>query len=278
MARTILVPLDGSALAAGVLERAAPLWKDPAIELELLGVVPAGGAAAEVEDSADRLQAALEKSAAGLGRPARVNVIRGDAAEGILRRMGELNPELVVLGTHGRSGVERWVRGSVAERVLRHATAPLLLCNPRALAGGALGPKRILVPLDGSPLADEILPLVTSIARTFGAEVVLLRVEPLTMGELETAVPVLRWDPALVLGSLLPQEERLRAAGLTVHRRASYGIEAAEILRAAEDADLVAMSTHGRAGASRWLLGSVAEQVLRHCSRPLLVRRAVRPR
>lgn len=276
MSRTILVPLDGSETATGVLERALPLLREPELELELLGVVPAGGAAAEVEAAQDRLQAALEGAAARLGaqgRPAKVQVVRGDPAGAILERVEALQPELVIMATHGRSGVERLIRGSVAERVLRHSSAPLLLLNPRALAGGPLTPRRILVPLDGSALGEEILPLVTRVAKAFGSELVLLRVEPLSWSDMETGLPQLKWDPSQVLASLEPQEKRLRAAGLTVQRRAAYGIEAAEILRAAEEVDLVAMSSHGRSGPSRWWFGSVAEQVLRHCARPLLVYR-----
>lgn len=276
MARTILVPLDGSPTATGVLERALPLLRDPDLELELLGVVPAGGAAAEVEAEQDRLQAKLEQAAARLathGRSSHVSVVRGDPAGAILERVEALQPELVVMATHGRSGVERLVRGSVAERVLRHSSAPLLLLNPRALAGGPLTPRRILVPLDGSALGEEILPLVTRVAKAFGSELVLLRVEPLSWSDLETGLPQLKWDPSVVLASLEPQEKHLRDAGLSVQRRAAYGIEAAEILRAAEEVDLVAMSSHGRSGPSRWWFGSVAEQVLRHCARPLLVYR-----
>ena len=273
--RRILVPLDGSEASAGILRSAWPLLSEPGLLVELLGVVPTGGAAPEVEDAEDRLQAALEATAAELRRrgvEVEVQVARGDPASRILARAVETRPELLVMATHGRSGVSRWVRGSVAERVLRQAGVPLFLANPAALEAGAPASlQRILVALDGSPLADRILPHVARVASAFGAEVTLLRVEPFVPRE---ASPLAQtWDPARLRETLVPRAEQLRALGIPVATQAAYGIEAAEILRAAEQADLVALTTHGRSGPSRWWFGSVAEQVLRECTCPLLILR-----
>lgn len=272
---TALVPLDGSQVSAGILECAGPLLDEPGLALELLGVVPGSGALAQVEDEVDRCAAGLEAVAARLrerGRTVRTLVLQGDPAGRILERARQPGVELVVMATHGRSGIDRWVRGSVAERVLRSAPVPLFLANPRALVAGRLPVRRILVPLDGSPEADQVLPLAVRSARAFGATVVLLRVEPFVPRE--TAPLGQGWDPGRALARLEPQERRLRAEGVLVERVAAYGVEAAEIVRASEDADLVILSTHGRSGPSRWWFGSVAEQVLRHCTRPLLVERA----
>ena len=118
-------------------------------------------------------------------------------------------------------------------------------------------PRKILVPLDGSPLADAVLPLVQAMAQASGARVTLLRVEPLVVTEVPS--PILAgslWDPGAAAASLSPQRDRLAAAGLDVEAVAAYGVVAAEILRAAADVDLLAIATHGRSGVARWWFGS----------------------
>jgi nucleotide-binding universal stress UspA family protein len=185
------------------------------------------------------------------------------------------------MSTHGRSGVERWVRGSVAERVLRRATVPLLLANPFSLATrlGETAPpfQKILVPLDGSDGAMMVLPRVEAIARLFSAEVILLHV-----------VPGLPFDADLV-GAL--EERELEGLGLleratnalpraTIRVRLEHGIAADAILQTVveEDVDLLAMTTHGRHGPLvRWTFGAVAEDVFRHARCPVLVERVAVP-
>jgi nucleotide-binding universal stress UspA family protein len=136
--------------------------------------------------------------------------------------------------------------------------------------------KRILVPLDGSSLAEAILPQVQELARTLGAELFLVRavaahvfpgVDPT-----EQEVDVVQKAEAYVA----EVAGRLRDAGIPIHTAVRYGEPAEEILgHIGENAvDLVAMSTHGRSGLSRLVLGSVAEQVVRHATVPVLLMRA----
>jgi nucleotide-binding universal stress UspA family protein len=278
MFKKVLIPLDGSRLAARIL---LPLRRllEPGAEVTLLRVVeppsPAEHDRAPAAEVAMRAQLAQVQETLGLDVRSRVQLLRGDAAEEIVRYAGETEQELVAMSTHGRSGVERWVRGSIAERVLRHCEAPLLLCNPLALGTRDEGPfRRILVPLDGSDRAERILALVEPLARAQDARVTLLRVEPMVVTEVPS--PLLEgslWDPAPLTASLAPARERLEAAGVPADATAAYGVVAAEILHAAKDADLLAMTTHGRSGVPRWWFGSVAEQVLRHATCPLLVLR-----
>lgn len=277
MAGTILIPLDGSALSEKALVPARPLIDALEADVVLLRVAP--------HDDEDEAQAAgvyvqrLQERLAREGVRCQGRVARGDAAEQTLAFVRALRPDYVAMATHGRSGLSRLVRGSVAERVVRHATSPVLLVNPltgEAQATGAPAApfRRILVPLDGSALADAVLPHVEQLARVYGAEVLLLRVEPFQYVVAPSPLVEPTWDPALVAGTIEPQRRRLEEAGLRASVMTAYGVVPLEILRAARDCDLVAMATHGRGGPSRWWFGSVAEQVVRHCATPLLVVRS----
>ena len=132
---------------------------------------------------------------------------------------------------------------------------------------------RILVPLDGSECAENILPKVEKLAADLKASVALLRVAYAHtfpgVDTTEAEVKVVR-EAEEYLGKI---EERLKAKGFSVDSHVRYGIEAEEILdhAAQKDIDLIAMSTHGRSGVGRWLLGSVAEKILRHCPKPIFL-------
>ena len=271
-----LLPTDGSDLATHVVGPLRRLLGDDLSEVVLLRVVPAT-TASEQGDAVDEATAELQATLAQLDLPVTVTlrVARGDPAEQILAVADEVDARLIAMTSHGRSGIQRVIRGSVAERVLRHAKAPLLVANP-TVEPPTEGYRRLLVPLDGSELSESILDHVLSLAQAFsGCSVTLLRVEPFLYSALPS--PALNpdlWDAEATRQTLNPARERLEAAGLTVETMAAYGVESAEILQAAHDHDLVVMSTHGRSGPSRWWFGSVAETVLRHCDRPLYVVRS----
>ena len=138
--------------------------------------------------------------------------------------------------------------------------------------------RKILVPLDGSPLAEGILPQVSEMARVHGAMIFLLRVG--------FALVFPGVDPAEAqMGSIVEAEgyiegvrKRLQAEGIPAEASVRYGFPAEEILTHAcrNGVDLIAMATHGRTGPARWVLGSVAEQVLRHADVPVLLFRVPR--
>ncbi len=136
--------------------------------------------------------------------------------------------------------------------------------------------RNILVPLDGSPLAEEILPQVKELARLTGAQISLLRVA--LVHTFPGADPTERQVEATqkAYDYLEGLAEQLKKEGLKISTHVRYGHDAAEILDHArqEDIDLVAMSTHGRTGVGRWALGSVSERVLRHSPKPVLLTRA----
>ncbi|MBI3723649.1 universal stress protein, partial [bacterium] len=168
----------------------------------------------------------------------------------------------IAMTAHGRSGQERRTRGSVAERLLRHARCPVLLANPWGLAATGVPFQRILVPFDASELSARALELAVALGRLFDSELVIFH----AFGWPEGADNE-REARELVEAVAKP----LSHARVVV--TACEGDPARAILRAAEHegADLVAMSSHGRSGASRWAYGSTAEHVLRECRAPLLL-------
>jgi nucleotide-binding universal stress UspA family protein len=271
--RQILIPLDGSDLSQRVL---APLRHmlggDEVGTVTLLRVLVEGEDAAPARADLDRLVGLLSAS----GVPAKAQVAEGeDASQAIIRVAEELRSDLVAMATHGHSGLTRLIRGSVAERVLRRCTRPLLLCNPKVLHSDQTsheGFRRILVPYDGSELAGRILDRAADMARIYDAELVLFKVENFaTDGPHKELRPI-----GDVLATLEPVKERLLAGGVAeVHIRAVQGSPVVEILKAVEtlEVDLLALTTHGRSGASRWWFGSVAEALVREAPCPLFVLR-----
>ena len=282
--RKILVPLDGSKLSDRILDQVRRILVREDAEVRLLTVMPPAGyepspaerrTVAQIQSHLADHREALVAQGATVTTAA---LVYGDAAEKILDYAGKYRPSLIAMSTHGRTGIKRWTRGSVAERVLRHSPFPLLLWNPFHPGrtdgqGGRIS--TILVPLDGSQRAARILPLVREMALDFSARVVLLHVTELypTVGDVPVLLPPP--SPAQIARQMAPFRKSLR--GVSVRIRSELGTPAGSILETAkrEKADLIAMATHGRSGVSRWAFGSVAEQVLRHCPYPLLMQRVV---
>jgi nucleotide-binding universal stress UspA family protein len=130
-----------------------------------------------------------------------------------------------------------------------------------------------LVPLDGSPCAEDVLPLIEKLATDLKAGICLLRVAYAYtfpgVDPTEAEVKVVREAEEYLRGI----EDRLKAKGLKVDTHVRYGNDAEEILEhaAQKDIDFIAMTTHGRSGVKRWLLGSVAEKILRHATKPVFL-------
>ncbi len=267
----LLVPIDGSALSnkiLGHLDTFAPFTET---EIRLIRVVPAWEVKSATPAGYHEAQKDLRAAESGLAeRGAHVEgrILVGDPADQILEMAEGYDPALIAMTTHGRTGLERLVRGSVAERVLRGAKAPVLLVNPFTAPSRF---HRILVPLDGSSLAASILPLAAKVARTHGAEVVLFHA--VERGESGGEALVTRSEAQELLERYARFFKGVKVRIVLAGKLAPV----AEILHAIETtkADLVVLSTHGRTGLSRWILGSVAEQVLRDCRCPVLVKRAI---
>jgi nucleotide-binding universal stress UspA family protein len=263
-----MIPHDGSELSNRAVETLAPLLS-PGTSVTLL----------HVEDGQpfdEAVVTAAEKTlrAGGADVALRTEASK-DAAGTILEVVAELRPGLVVMSTHGRGGVKRFVRGSVAERVIRRCPSPVMMVNPFTEAVGSTI-ESVLVPLDGSDTSTEVLDSVIPVARAFSARVVLLYVH--WLGETDTPQTAERrkaMTESDVETWLSGPRERVAAAGLDVSIEIAHGNVAEEILRIAEPGShgLLAMTTHGRTGPGRWLLGSIAEHVLSDCRVPLLLHR-----
>jgi len=135
----------------------------------------------------------------------------------------------------------------------------------------------VLVPLDGSDRGNEVLPMVADLASRHGAPVVLLKVgfvEPAPVDFPMQTVPPPQVTEEELAAAVEPARRQLEAAGVTVRVQSSWGLPAGEIIDASQEpGTLLVMTTHGRSGLDRWLLGSVAEKVLRHSTCPVLLKR-----
>jgi nucleotide-binding universal stress UspA family protein len=193
---------------------------------------------------------------------------------------------LIAMATHGRSGLQRWLLGSIAEKVLRGTRNPLFLV--RSTDGDPLEREAslssIIVPLDGSALAASVLPTATQLAKRLAVGVVLFRAFELPAKAYYGSEDFLPNYAELTNQVRAEAQAYLdeRAAELrtnevpTVASVVSEGLPADEILRCTTDHpnSILVMCTHGRSGVQRWMIGSVTETVVRHSSDPVLVLRA----
>ncbi|HEX7901849.1 MAG TPA: universal stress protein [Planctomycetota bacterium] len=264
----ILVPLDGSPLAETALPPLAWLAPSASSEVVLARACPlrpvgAYEAAAlmpvDVEDARDY----LERTAARLraeGHRVRTLIREGEAAESILDAAAEEGATLVLMATHGRGGLARFVFGSVAEKVLRASVAPVMIF-PAFSPPRSQPPTRLLVPLRSDEAARGLLPAVVELARRGGARVTLLHV----------AAPGEPADPGAPF--LQAAAASLAAEGVEAGALVLGGDPATRILETVGDADvdMLVMAARGRRGPSRWIFGSVTEKVLPGAGAPLLV-------
>jgi nucleotide-binding universal stress UspA family protein len=307
--RHIVVPLDGSELAERALAPAYRIARAMAtlsaaesddnapVKLVLLRAAsPTSLVAADpflydelARMALDEAQAYLNATAAGLAPSAVVvesKAVGGPAAEAVVHYAEDNDADLIVLSSHGRTGGSRWVYGSVAEKVLHHAPCAVTIIRAQATLD-MFQNRSILVPLDGSELAERALEPALSLAKGVGSDVILLRVvpspEPVPEG---VAIP---GAPSAGQRQMVEQKEREEAeaylqrvySGLpTAHLffdvavTTGYVADAIVDYATARRVDLIVMSSHGRSGVSRWLYGSVAEKVLRGADCATMIIRA----
>ncbi|MBF8267239.1 MAG: universal stress protein [Dehalococcoidia bacterium] len=324
----ILVPLDGSAFSEVVLGPATQMAEAMGAEIHLLTVVeepkehgiwaraltrigeaeigaemseigmaqipplPDPRVAAEAREQALR---SAEEYMAGIARrfsPGRVKVrvIHGEEpVNAIMAFSRDEGMDLIAMSTHGRSGLGRWVYGSVADKVLQSSPIPLLLLRPREKSEGVpleMSPiDALVVPLDGSALAESALAYVEELARKMALKISLIQVVPQVgmtypVGEHYTYDPRLDQDMEnAAVGYLKQKMAEVQQKRLRVEYQVKRGIPAAAIIDFAEErgSSLIVMSTHGRSGIGRWLLGSVADRVLRASFSPVLLLRSQEP-
>lgn len=300
MYRSIVLPLDGSSFAEEALPLAARLATGADAQLQLVHVIrpaPDVDFKTPEEDLDWRTQvreaasAALGELAAKLrkgGVVAHAEVREGRTVEAILDSAREHAADLVVLTTHGAGGFRRWWLGSVADALLQSGEFPLLLVRPwddtsdRKAADPRF--RKVLVPLDGSPEAETILPHARWLREAKDSDLVLVRVvpSPLEVGSLY-GIPSVRVEGE---GHRRQQEAAREYLEDVAARMATDGKEApppelrvVEASSAAEGileaarvsgADLIALSTQGRSGLGRTMFGSVGDKVIRGAAVPVL--------
>jgi nucleotide-binding universal stress UspA family protein len=213
-------------------------------------------------------------------------ILKGNPESSIVEYAAQNSAAMIAMATHGRSGLNRWLLGSVAEKVLRSTSNPLLLirATPPTRTDEPLAIKSIMVPLDGSALAETVLPPVSELAKKLDAEMVLFRAYNIPAGFYDAgggfAIDLdrlLAQTEADVLHYLEEKKAGLKKAGVgSVTIASRQGYDADEIINYAGNRPdrLIALCSHGRSGVRRWAVGSVAETVVRHCSSPVLVFRA----
>ena len=294
MYEKILVPLDGSELAELALPYAEELAAKLGSEVTLLAVTES----AEVQDYYEQqvyIQRRIDAAESAIkrylekpkGEESKVKsaILVGHPAEEIVDYADKEEMGLIIMATHGRSGIRRWALGSVADKVVRAAKQPVALIRAKGARNdlrerGILN--KVLVPLDGSKESETIIPYINELASRLKVEVILLMVVSKAyhveaVGEEMVQIPYTENEMGLLTanaGSYIQKmEDLLKGAGIATKTELRTGDAAEEIIKIADElrSDMVAMSTHGRSGISRWTLGSVANKVLHNGNTPVLL-------
>jgi nucleotide-binding universal stress UspA family protein len=296
--RSILVPLDGSDLAAEALPLAAAIARQGGGQLRLALVhehpaIPLDAVNAKTLTSLDLATHKAERAylrgvRSGLRedgvRVASAVTLTGTVGPSLVSYVRDLGIELVVMATHGRGGFRRLWLGSTADHLVRQLDIPVLLVRPapgHAAESPVTRAAKVLVPLDGSPLAEEALGPAWELARTWNADLHLVRV----VGPVVSADPL--YPVSIVYDEELTTMARASAQAYldrVIHRLGEEGVRATgaaiigrntadTILEAAQAARVgaLAIATHGRGGLGRAVLGSVADKLVRGAEVPVLV-------
>ena len=304
--KTILVPLDGSPFGEHALPMALGIAQRAGAGVELIHIctppIPSVFADGLVRSDAvdppielaGAAQAYLDQLATRLSQhwqvPIRAVVRYGPAANTLYAHALASAADLVAMTTHGYGPLSQFWMGSVADRLIRLLPMPILLTRPHATALDltadlpALAWQHVLIPLDGSALAAEIVPPAVALGRLTGARYTLLQALDPLVAEHTNPPYAAGLERSLLgeirnraLAELEPIAERLRAQSLQVQTELVIGQPHITILDYAHNhvVDLIALATHGHGGIARMLLGSVADKVVRGASVPVLLQRPI---
>lgn len=291
MTRRIIVPLDGSKAAESALVYAAAIPGDRVVLLaclpaqnEFLSRTVTGGEGSASRQLWASTNGYLEQQSGSLNRQGRevdLLVETGDPAEIILKTATA--DDLIVMTTHGAGAGTRVVFGSVADRVVRHAVCPVLVVRGGDRPVIAAPISRIVVPLDGSDRSEAAVPLAIELATDLGVPVRLLRALDISL--LQEAVRTGTYAAAANAGSVVEiraaieksldeQADAIRNLGVSATTAVLDGPAGRTLLAAFETGDFVVMTSHGRGGFRRWVLGSVADKLVRGAIVPVLITRS----
>jgi len=299
MYKKMLVPLDGSDLAEVVLPYAKEIAGRLDLDVILLHVyspakhdfIPMHQVYIERMAEIVRSQSQEVQEKAGVQPRGKVVKVRGELAVGhpaeeILRYADKNNVDLILIATHGHSGIKRWAMGSVADKVLRAANVPVWLVRagiPQEIVH-AKDLQKILVTLDGSQVAETILHYVKSLAKGMGSELILLEViEPIMLPHMVGYRDQEEYEQRLIAKAeeeakryLNKKKRALRGEGIKVRSVLLRGQPTQTILQYAEDksVSLIALTTHGFSGIAKWVYGSVASNIVEASTRPIFLVRS----
>ena len=300
----VIMPLDGSKLAEHIIPYARMLASGLQVPIDIVRVVEPIEYVAADPDSYPKWDADFEAMLTNVSTRAGEYV--NDVAKTLTGTVPEVNqifetrdpvghivnqanlyPDaLIAISTHGRAGIRKWVMGSVTEKVMHSVENPMLIVRPKEPEAGVREMKieNIVVPLDGSEMAEQSLPGAVGLAKALGLGIVLMRavpsgVEPFYFGEF--AAPMvyedlksIEDDAAAYLASV---GEKLGAQGATtVETVVERGYVPTTIMETSQQKEnaIIAMTTHGRTGLGAWIMGSVANKVVRGSGSPVLLTRA----
>ncbi len=280
MLNKILVTLDGSELAEKVIPYVKKIAGKLDNEVVLFSVCPNKGAehciCEYLGEKTDELQA--------IGIKAKPIVTTGDASNQIVDFSEKNGIGLIMMSTHGSTGISRWNAGSVSNKVMHESYVPLLLVKAMSSKNGLNGNGKTMVLLDGSRFSEASIPYVINLADAFTNETVLFRVNEAAEFHGEMVPELIPYWEQFRKEALSRTGESINRYlenmktligmdGLNVSWKTATGKAADEIIKYAESNDiaLVAMSTHGYSGFNHWAFGSVANKVVEGISRPVLL-------
>jgi nucleotide-binding universal stress UspA family protein len=301
----VLAPIDGSARALRAVPWAASL-AGPGGTVVLLRALPPQPAFAEalfaftggghegvqgIQDAWSDVATAdldeAEKAITGSGVTVERLIAEAEPEEAIAAAADERKVDMIAMASHGRGAIGRAIFGSVADRVSRISTVPVLILRTpdEEVEDTTVRVDRIVAPLDGSELATESLPVVVELAKRFKAPVHVVRVidpvsgMPVTPGAFgpapaitsELADRVWRETEAEAKRTVSSAVAHLQAEGVEATGATLTGSPFFSISEATEPGDLIVLTSHGRGGVRRWLLGSVAEKLVREAPAPVML-------
>jgi nucleotide-binding universal stress UspA family protein len=290
--KRLFIALDGSELSERAIAYARAIAKARGSEVILFTV-----SIASVEQLDRPMKAYLELKAKELqsqGIKASSAIAYGSVPDEIISYADKNNIDLIIISTHGYSGIKRWVLGSVARKVLYGTGVQVLLIKSKAPKISQIELKKLLLPLDGSPFSESPIPSIEQLTKGTGTEIVLTLVcePPLVPSYGDHPInPTWEkhrdtlWSEAKNQASeyLKKMETKLKKRGMKVKSLVipgELGRVAETILQTAqrEKVDLIAMATHGRSAVSRWVYGGVANRIVEQSLQPVLLIRPSRPK
>ncbi len=290
MFERILLPLDGSELAEKALPYGEELGKRLGSEIILLHVCGPEHLPHQhmhkvyLDNMAENLARKIREGAPHVKAKVTARVEVGDPHDNICSLVEKNDIGLIIMTASGDAGVKPAILGSVADHVCRTVPTPVILIKPQdasRIQGKQQLISRIFLPSDGSDLSKLAFPVAEELATRLKVPITLFEMAqmfiPYVADESSTYFDTTKLDEeteGMVNGEVIALEKELTAKGLSVTHEVTLGRDAAgDIIELSKKtgADLIIMSTHGRSGMGRWVLGSVVEKVLRHGELPLLL-------